>query len=134
MHPVPVGGNSGHQEQALCIEKAESTESRTLDNCTTSLETAFTGMEKEFVHFLQGEGFITEMVHNKILNPVTVLTEEDKAGEVVKWIKKRVKQDYRSYLVLLSHMTRYENRYRPILNTLGNEYVKQCKRNPQGLN
>jgi hypothetical protein len=127
MH-VNVGGNSDHQEKTLHIEQADSAESRTLENCTTPLEIAFRGMEREFVYFLRKKDFITKIVQNRILAPVSVLSEEEKAGELVKWIKIRVKQDPVSYNVFLSHMMLYGNRYRPILNTLGKEFVEQYKR------
>ena len=82
-------------------------------------------MEREFAHFLHTEGFIPDNIRDKILAPVSVFSEEDKAGELVKWIKKRVKQDRASYHVLVNQMTLYGARYRPIL--LGAEYVRHYR-------
>ena len=48
---------------------------------------------KEMVHFLKREEFISDSVYNKVLDPQYMLDEVEKAGELVKGIKKRVKQD-----------------------------------------
>jgi hypothetical protein len=93
----------------------------TLENCTTLLETALVGPERELVHFLKQENFISDDVRNKILNPVSVLGEEDKAGE---WIRLRVKQDHTSYHKFVEGLKRFGGRYQPIVCTLEGEFMK----------
>jgi endonuclease III-like uncharacterized protein len=96
----------------------------TLENCTTLLETALVGPERELVHFLKQENFISDDVRNKILNPVSVLGEEDKAGELVKWIRLRVKQDRTSYRKFVEGLKRFGGRYHPIVCTLEGEFMR----------
>ena len=81
------------------------------------------GLERDLVHFLTTEGFIVEAVRDdKVLNPCSSLDDAEKAGELVKWIKKRVKQDPQSYHVLICRLKEGGNLYRPIVNTLEEEY------------
>ena len=102
-----------------------STESITLENCTSQMETALEGTERETVHFLHRESFITDSIRNKILHSSTMMSEEEKAGELVSWIKKRVKQDRTSYYTLVNELKRHGNRYWPILAKLEAEYTRQ---------
>ena len=105
---------------------SDSPELRTLQACTPQLETALKGLDSGLVHFLNHNNFITV---DKVRNPVTMLTEADKAWELVKWIKNRVKQDPPSYHVLLGRLKQSGNLYKPIVNILEAEYARQ---NPQG--
>ena len=59
-------------------------ELRTLKACTPQLETALKGLESGLVHFLNQEGFITDHVVDEVLNPLSMLTEADKACELLK--------------------------------------------------
>ena len=73
----------------------------TVELCTIQLETALLGLERDLVHFLCQNGFISDEVRDYVLNPVSVFGEAHKAGEVVRWIKNRIKQDPASYQVLM---------------------------------
>ena len=90
----------------------------TVEHCTVPLETALSGLERELVHFLYQKSFISDSVRDKVLNPVSVLSEAEKAGEVVRWIKNRVKQDPRSYWVLVRKLQQGGNKYQPIIRIL----------------
>ena len=82
------------------------------------LETALSGLDRDLMHFLCQNGFIGDNVRDKVLNPVSVLSEAEKAGEVVRWIKNRIKQDPASYHVLMGKLQQCGNRYQPIINRL----------------
>ena len=103
---------------------ADSVELRTVKMCTPQLETALKGLDRELVHFLNLEGFFDEEVAEKILDPVTLWTETEKAGELVKRIKQRLRLDPPSYRVLLEWLKQRGSRYRPILGILEAEFAK----------
>jgi hypothetical protein len=90
------------------------------------METAFTGLEREVVHFLYRENFISESVRNRVLSPGSGWGEEEKAGELVKGVTKRVKQAPTSYYTLVNELKRYGKRYQPILSKLEAEYAQQA--------
>ena len=90
----------------------------TVELCTIQLETALLGLERDLVHFLFQNGFISDDVRDKVLNPVSVLSEAEKAGEVVRWIKNRIKQDPTNYHVLMGKLQQCGKRYQPIINRL----------------
>ena len=95
-----------------------SAEFMTLEHCTVPLETALSDLERDLVHFLCLNGFISDDVRDKVLTPVSVLSEGEKAGEVVRWIKKKVMQDPGSYHVLMRKLQQGGRRYQPIINKL----------------
>ena len=103
----------------------DSPELRTLDNCTTQLETALKGLDRELVHFLKQEGFFEDDVATKLQNPETLLTNQQKVWELVRWIKHRVKQHPPSYQVLLERLRHGGKHYAPIVGILEAEYSKQ---------
>ena len=107
----------------------DSSELRTLQECTPQLETALEGLDRRFVHFLQMEGFIRDDIADEIQNPKTSLTEAQKAREIVKWIKNRVRLDPPSYHVLLYGLNHSGHTYQPIVWILKTKYamLKQCK-------
>ena len=93
--------------------------------CTATLETALKGLDRNMVDFLYQNGFITDDVCDQVLNPVTLLSAADKAHELVKGIKNRVKQDKGSYFVLVGGLTQGGVLYQPIVTTLAEEYQRQ---------
>ena len=95
-----------------------SAEFMTVEHCTIQLETALSGLDRDLMHFLCQNGFIGDDVRDKVLNPVSVFSEAEKAGEVVRWIKNRIKQDPTSYHVLMGKLQQCGNRYQPIMNRL----------------
>ena len=90
----------------------------TVEYCTIQLETALLGLGRDLVHFLCQNGFISDEVRGYVLNPVSVFSEAPKAGEVVRWIKNRIKQDQASYHVLMGKLQQCGKRYQPIINRL----------------
>jgi hypothetical protein len=105
-----------------------SPELRTLRECTSQLETALRGLESGLVHFLNREGFFSDEVQEKILNPVSTFTVEQKARELVSWIKHRVGQHPPSYHVLLGTLKEGGKHYEPIVGILEAEYLKQTSK------
>ena len=102
---------------------SNSPELEAVRKCTSHLETALKVLDRELVHFLRDEGFITDNVHDDLLTPRSTLTEAERAGELVKWIKNRVKQDPGSFHLLLHHFRRRGALYKPIANELSAEYL-----------
>ena len=100
-------------------------EFKTVKKCTVALETALKGLDRNMVDILYQNGFITDDVYDQVLNPVTVLSAADKANELAKGIKNRVKLDKWSYFVLVSGLTQGGVLYQPIVNTLAKEYWRQ---------
>ena len=103
----------------------DSVEFKTVKKCTVWLETALKGLDRNMVDFLYQNGFITDDVCDQVLNRVTLLSAADKAHELVKGIKNRVKQDKGSYFVLVGGLTQGGVLYQPILNILTEEYQRQ---------
>lgn len=68
---------------------SDSPELETVKNCTSHLETALKVLDRELVHFLRDEGFTSDDAHDDLLNPHSTLTEAERAGELVKWIKNK---------------------------------------------
>ncbi len=110
---------------------SDSKELKTLKKCTPQLETALLGLDSTLVHFLYGEGFFTDDVRDKILNPATLLSEADKAIELVKWIRNRVKQDKKSYHVLVWRFKQLGKLYQPIVAVLEAEYDSSARMQDQ---
>ena len=102
---------------------SDSPELEAVRKCTSHLETALKMLDRELVHFLRDEGFVTDNVHDDILTPRSMLTEAERAGELVKWIKNRVKQDPRSFHLLLQYFRQRGALYKPIVNELSAEYL-----------
>jgi hypothetical protein len=100
-------------------------EFKTIKFCTTPMEIAFTNLEREVVHFLNRENFINDSVCIKVLDAVSVLGEEDKAWELVKGVRQRVKEDPGSYYTLVNELKRHGRKYQPILSKLEAEYARQ---------
>lgn len=100
----------------------DSIELRTVQKCIPVLESALIGLERNFVHFLHAEGFLSDNVHDEILNPRSMLSESDKTGEVVRQIVRRVKLDPQCYHTLLYSFKSRGNIYRPIVNKMEFEF------------
>ena len=96
--------------------------------CTPDLETALIGLERGFIHFLAQEGFISNEVSERVLDPQSMLSGEQRAGLLVKGIKRRVKLDSKSYHTLLEHFKKRGTLYRPIVGILEKAYCKLIRR------
>ena len=95
---------------------------------TPELETALSELERGFVHFLAQERFITDEVSERVLDPQSMLSGEQRAGLLVKGIKRRVKLDSKSYHTLLEHFKKGGTLYRPIVGILEKAYSKLIRR------
>ena len=65
----------------------DSPELMVIKECTPDLETALSVLERGFVHFLAQEGFITDEVSERVLDPQSMLSGEQRAGLLVKGIE-----------------------------------------------
>ena len=118
LHP-PSPPNSEHPLQSASVEL------KTLRACTGQLETALKREERDLVHFLNVSGFISEDVYDIVLNPLSMLSEVQKAGELVKGIKWRVEQDRASYHELVAKLKDFGKVYKPVLRALEAEHTRQ---------
>lgn len=103
----------------------DSPELKTLKKCSYKLLTALKGDHSQLVYFLAAEGFFSDGEAEKVLNPVSLLDEEKKAGELVKWIKNRVEQDSGGYHTLMRWFEAAGNHYSPIVKILNEEFARQ---------
>lgn len=129
------GQHSGQQPQGFIGAPPQTPpgiELNTLKNCVESLELALSGLERSLVHFLNREEFINDSIHNRVLDPRSSLDENEKAGELVRAIRKRVKQDSTSYYTFLNKLRQYGKRYQPIIDKLEAEYAKLQSAGTQG--
>ena len=101
---------------------SDSPELETVRKCTSHLETALKVLDRELVHFLRDEGFFSSDVHDEILIPRSMLTEAERAGELVKWIGNWIKQDPKSFHILLHHFKQRGVLYAPIVEKLKTQY------------
>lgn len=93
--------------------------------CRTELERAIVALESKFVHFLELEGFLPKTVHDEILKPETLLTDDQKVVKVVYWIRHRVEGDKQSFHLLVDWFKKQGKFYQPIVRTLETEYKQQ---------
>lgn len=103
----------------------DSPELKTLKKCSYKLLTALKGDHRQLVYFLAEKGFFSDGEAEKVLNPVSMLDEEKKAGELVKWIKNRVEQDSGGYHTLMRWFEAAGNHYSPIVKILNEEFARQ---------
>ena len=112
-------------ELALKLTSMESSlEYRAITNCARYLEIALQS-DRDIVHFLNLEGFITQEVCDDVLNPRPRLTERQNAGQLVTGIRNAVLLSPRHYSTLLSYFRADRARYGGIVDILDREYHKQ---------
>ena len=103
----------------------EPIELTTIRNLANELETALQGVDRKLVHYLNRQGFIgDDECDDVFLNPRSTLRESEKAGELVKAIKKRVKQEPRDYHSLVNHLKEGGSRFQPIVEKLDKEFAR----------
>ena len=98
---------------------ADSAELNIIVSCTTELKSALRGVDSDLVHFLRDEEFISEEVHDHILN------SGSKVEDLVMLIRSRVEQDPMCYHVLVQYFAANVESYQAILRTLGAAYITQ---------
>ena len=106
------------------LQMAESPEYRTVVSCMKQLETAFLRCGRDIPHFLLQQGFITVEVHDDVLNP-RLLSEHQKAGELVSGIRKKVELSAQDYHTLVDHLGQSGKHYEGIVALLNKEYTRQ---------
>jgi hypothetical protein len=120
------GGQQGTSVVGKPLQTPSAVELKTLVFCTTQLEMAFAGADRELIHFLYCENFISDSVRDTVLNPRSLLSDREKAGELVKGVKKKVKEDPRNYYTLINKLKQNQSAYyKPLLGTLEAEYECQ---------
>ena len=101
---------------------ADSREFLTVLHCSKSLETALQG-DRDVVYFLHREGFISGEMCDDILNPRSLLTAAEKAGQLVTRIRNRVELSAEEYHKLVEHLGQNRRKYGSIMDILDKEYA-----------
>ena len=92
-------------------------------NCSGPLETALKG-DRDVVYYLNKEGFISDDMCDQVLNPRSLWTADEKAGQLVTKIRDRVKLSAQEYHKLVGHLSQNMRQYGSIVDTLNTEYCK----------
>ena len=100
---------------------AESRESKTLCSCTRMLEIALKG-DREILHYLDMERLISQSAYERINDPQSFLSADDKSCILVTEIKHRVKLNSMNYHKIIGYMSQNEKKYEDILAHLEQEY------------
>ena len=105
---------------------AYSNEHSTLVNCSKVLEVALQS-DRDVVYFLNSEGFITQEVCDDVLNPRSMLTSAQKAGNLVTGIRNKVSLCPKHYHILVEYFSQNGKRYGETVEILAREYESQEK-------
>lgn len=100
----------------------KSREYRTVVKCSGALETALKS-DRDIMHFLNSEGFITDEVWDDVLDARSMLTPAQKAGKLVKGIRNKVSESPQHYHTLVEHLSKNRIRYGSIVDKLNREYA-----------
>ena len=133
MRRGPAGGGWGRDsvtpihgpKTLLCM--ARSLEYRTVLSAISSLEIALSLFSREAVHFLLEEGFITQEVHDDVLDPRSILNCDQKAGKLVTGIRNKVKLYPQSYYTLINHLRQSGRECEGIVNILDSKYAQHAE-------
>ena len=102
---------------------AGSKEYLTVVHCSGSLETALKD-DRDVVYYLHREGFITGDMCDQVLNPKSLLSAAEKAGQLVTKIRDRVRLSVQEYHKLVGHLSQNRRQYGSIVDTLNTEYIR----------
>lgn len=102
-----------------------SSEYRTIVSCINHLEIALKSPERTLVNFLHHNGFISEEIHHDVLNPRTMLTDHQKAGQLVDRIKTQVKLSPQKFHEFINFLHDNGKQYKSLVTILSNEYNLQ---------
>ena len=100
---------------------AESKEYITLVNCTAKLIIALCS-DDSIIHFLDQEGFIKPKIYNRVKDPISLLSDDDKSGLLVTGIKDKVELNPKNYHKFVDHLRQNMRMYRDIVEILDDEY------------
>ncbi len=93
----------------------------TIVACAEQLEIALRS-DRAITHYLFRERFISEELYDKVLNPRSMLTDIQKAGQMVREIRHKVKANGEWYHNLLRHFHKNDEKYADIIKILDKEY------------
>jgi hypothetical protein len=97
-------------------------ELKAVRKCASHLEAALMVPNRDLVHFLRDQGFVSDEVHDKVLTPHIMWSEVEKSGELVKWITNRIKMDCTSFHILLHRLKQSGVLFEPTVTKLIAEY------------
>ena len=100
---------------------ADSKEHETLRKKTKEMEIALRS-DRDIVHFLYRERFISHDVYEEVLDPRSMLTATEKSSKLVICIRNKVKLNPQNYHKLLHHFRQDRRNYGDITDILDNEY------------
>ena len=99
-------------------------EAQTIVNCAKYLEIAFQGLDRDLVHYLHREGFISQEVYDEVLYPRSMLSQAQKAGQLVTGIRTKVSLSPQHYLKFVDRLRSRRQRFGGIVDILEREYEK----------
>ena len=102
---------------------AVSREFLTIKQCSASLETALQS-DRNIVYYLNRKGFITDEMFQDLVNPRSMLSASQKAGQLVVRIRNRVKLSPKDYHKLVAHLRQSGKQYSSIMEILDREYSR----------
>ena len=103
---------------------AKSKEFLTVKHCSSALNTALRSIDADTVFFLNNEGFILDSMCKQVLNPIGILSEEQKAILLVTSIRDRIEVCAQEYHKLVCHFSQNRRQYGSIVDTLNTEYSR----------
>ncbi len=115
---------ASHVNTLIPNNEAESKEYTTLVHCTAKLIIALRS-DDSIVQFLDQEGFIKPKIYNRVKDPISLLSDDDKSGLLVTGIKDKVELNPKNYHKFVDHLRRNRRMYRDIVEILDDEYYSE---------
>ncbi len=110
----------GHITSSLLA--MSSREYKTIVRCSSQFATALHS-DRNIPHHLHAEGFLTKEIYDDIINPRCILSESDKACELVSGIRRRMEQSPTDFHKLMDYLkSQEEGKYREIVRLLEETY------------
>ncbi len=109
----------GHITSSLLV--ISSREYKTIVRCCIQFATTLHS-DRDIPHYLHAEGFLTKDIYDDVINPRCMLSESDKACELVSGIRRRVEQFPTNFHKLLSYLRKQDGKYDDILKLLEETY------------
>ncbi len=95
-----------------------------VSNCTSKLEKALRD-NRDIVHFLECNNFISKDIHDTVLSATCPLTTLEKSGKLVEKIRDKVELNSKNLYVLMKEFNSHKEMYQDIIDILELEMKRQ---------
>ncbi len=95
-----------------------------VSNCTSKLEKALKD-NRDIVHFLECNNFISKDIHDTVLSATCPLTTLEKSGKLVEKIRDKVELNSKNFYVLMKEFNSHKEIYQDIIDILELEMKRQ---------